>query len=273
MRVHSTSIAIASVMGLGACVGTPDPGPPLRVILEVNPPSNGHPPSAQLSQTRDCPIPSEWDLVLWPEMTPVPVRRGASVPISGWYCYMPLEPERSPLAERWYAARFVGVLGDREAPDALLLRDGTRVFRFYGVTHAAVTELAANPLAGHVFLQASIEQAIDPAPGYTWGTMMSATQGSLSCTYPGMDVTIGSTRIGFAESIVLDCTGIDWEQPIHVHIEGAQTRLGDHEPVPVVDLVHTFGAITDSAAFLYLEPPPPLDPPPAPAHLCAGRCD
>jgi hypothetical protein len=267
-----TGVAVA--VSLAGCDGPPPyvPVPHASVLA----PSQGRGPIVHFTQGPDCPLPDEWELVTWPEMVPVPATVETPRSYYDWYCMMPITAAE-PLAERWYAVHWRGQLGEsQEAEGALLLRDGTRVFRVPGVARALVTHLTTTPWEGHVFLQAEVSEPVEPAPGYEWGSVMTATQGDVRCTYPGMVVTLenGST-IGFTEALVVDCPAVDWDAPLHVRVEGARARLGTGRPVPVVDVTPTFGVSTDSVV-LTLERPPdePRDvPPPAPPELCAESCE
>lgn len=265
--------ALSVALSVAGCGGPTD----VSVLhVSVLAPSQGRGPVVHFTEGPECPLPDEWELVTWPEMVPVSATLETPRSYYDWYCTMPITPDE-PLAERWYAVRWRGLLTEsQEAEGALLLRDGTRVFRVLGVTRALVTHVTTIPWEGRTFLRAEVSEPIEPALGYDWGSMMTATQGDVGCTYPGMVVTTGSgSTIGFTEALVVDCTGVDWATPLHVHIEGARTRLGSGRLVPVVDVSHTFGVSTDSVSLSIDRPvDEPLDvPPPAPPELCAESCE
>lgn len=266
MSRGARAIGILGLGALAACGGVETTAPFVTVSITTSVPWNGSPPTVRIEGPGECPRPDEWALVTWPEMEPVPSTVGPVAELED-ACSMPIVPEL-PLTERWYAVHWRGEPPAFEHTwGAVQLRDGSRAWRFQGVVPVVVTQLVTIPWEGHVFVEARVSQEIDPGPGYDWGTMMTATQGSIACTYPGTEVIEGSAGIGFFETLVVECEGIDWNAPLHIHVEGAVARHGSRAPVAVVDVEHTFGSFTTDSAVLTLEHDEPA-PPPAPPELC-----
>lgn len=252
------------VLGIGALVACTDVVPIPTTSITVSGPSQGGPVTVWVDGPSECPRAWEWELVTWPEMELVAATIGATEQIES-VCTLPIVPD-APLTERWYAAHWRGeLLPYEQAWGSLQLRDGSRVWRFQGVTPAVVTEIVTIPWEGRMFLVARVSEQIDPAPGYDWGSMMTTTQGEIACTYPGPEVYEGGNGIGFFETLVVECEGVDWNAPVHIHIEGAVARYGSQAPVPVVDVDHTFGVSTDSVVLRLAEAETP---PSAPPELC-----
>jgi hypothetical protein len=254
----------AVVLGVcaSACaISSPIPDHQIFVI----PPYAGE-DAVVLSEGPVCPRPVEWALVTWPEMEPVAAVIGPSMtrdPSPG--CLMPIAAEE-PLTERWYAAQWHGELREFErTPATPQLLDGSRVWRFRGVTPPLVTTIEMTSWEGHTFLQAHVSEQIEPAPGHEWASLMTVTQGDVECFYPGAEVSEGGASIGFHETIVVECVAVDLGAPVHIHVEGAVGRLGARSAIPIVDLDHTFGISTDSVALVLVDPfgeqPPPCDNP------------
>ncbi len=212
-----------------------------------------------------CPRPEEWALVTWPEMEPVAAAIGPAAAGETLPCLMPIAPEE-PLTERWYAAQWHGEPREFEYPrGAPRLLDGSFIWRFRGVVPPLITTIVTTPWEGHTFLIANVSEQVDPAPGHDWSSLMTVTQGDVECFYPGMEVREGGGSIGFFETIVVECVGVDLGAAVRIHIEGALGRHGARSAVPIVDLDHTFGLSTDSIALTLVDPfgesPPPCEDP------------
>ena len=202
-----------------------------------------------------CADASEWEVLTWPELEPVATT--ATEPREdSTGCPMELVPA-TPFSARWYAVHWSGhdlAPWAAEYDHARQLSDDTWVWPFHGVVHARITWLERNDLEGHALVQATLSEAVDPAPGVSWDSLMTVTQARASCAYPGELVHWGSATVGFSETLVVDCVGLDWAMPVHVHVEGAVTRGGDRLPVPVVDLDHTFDASPEERSLHIADP-------------------
>lgn len=204
---------------------------------------------------RRCPDPAEWELLTWPELTVVPSTAGTPMPDASAPCLLLLTPT-APLMDRWYALHWLRTDLALPDPGARELRDGTWVWPFLGVTHANIYRIDGLEFEGATFVQVELTEPIDPASGFTWATLFTVTQPGASCTYTGESVTIGTGTIGFAGMPAVQCTGLDWTRPVHMHLEGAVTQAAPRAPVPVLDLDWTFGAGGGEWT-----PPPTPDPP------------
>ncbi len=225
-------------------------------------------PSGSPKRRPTCADVREWEVLTWPEMDPVATTataRGAD----STGCPIELLPTR-PFAARWYVVHWSGhdlASWAAEIDHARQLSDDTWVWPFHGVVHARVTSLERNDLEGHSLVQATLSEPIDPASGASWASLMTVTQTGATCAYPGEVVHWGSATIGFSETVVVDCVGLDWTMPVHVHVEGALTRGGDRLPVPVVNLDHTFDGAPEAMS-LYLPDPDDAPVPPCTSPRC-----
>jgi hypothetical protein len=199
-----------------------------------------------------CPRPSEWELLTWPELELVATTRTEPTDAGG-LCTYRMTPTAA-LSDRWYAVHWTRTELRANARARQLL-DGTWLWLFRAPTHAHVDRVELLEIESASLVQAHLTEEIELAPGTTWATLMSVTQPDASCTYPGASVTIGHGTIGFEGIPVVECVRVDWNLPVHVHIEGALTAAAPHAPVPIVDVDVTLGA-TGSATLDAIETPP-----------------
>lgn len=202
-----------------------------------------------------CPARDEWELLTWPELDPIATTSMPPADNGSGLCFLTLTPT-APLGDRWYGLHWLGTdLSPYLQHGAHELRDGSWVFPIHGVTHASVYRIDAIDIEGARFVQAELTEEFFLASGTTWESLFTVSQPGASCSYPGTEVTVGHTTIGFSGIAVDQCTGLDWSQPLHIHLEGAITQAPPNEPVPALDLDWTFGP--DFAEWQPTPPEPP----------------
>lgn len=203
-----------------------------------------------------CPDTSAWSIVTWPEVDEVQSTAVNVVEAGSGACRMELRPV-APLGARWYAIRSrAGEPAQRFG--GIPLSDGSTVDRFEGVPEAFVRGFTIGSRSDGPYIRTVFSVPIQPAPGLEWRDLMTARQRDTVCVPPNPDGTLGL--------VMVNCEGVDWTQPVTVHVEGAVALYGG-AVVPAIDLPLTFGAWTDTAEItIALLPVPPR----VPAALCAG---
>lgn len=206
-----------------------------------------------------------WSVVEWPEMTVVPIVVGAPFEETADESWTMTLTPATPFGPRWYAWRWEPTTPDDEAHlvGGIPLADGSFVGRFYGAPVPEVRQLVGSATS-HFDVRVWFTHQVFLDESHTLDQAVVVTQASSACS----PVFLGEPGL-FVDYVDSVCTPrIDWTQPVHVHVEGLESRAGI--PIAPFDLERVFPAVPADQLTAIDIPSGTLPAPPVPTARCAG---